>query len=274
MFANICVSGGPGVGQEEAGAAKEGSIEIELKKVEGVGLVAVAIAVTIIIFIFGYLLECILDRFAPLLGALLQTFTSDIIGHINGDINDFIQACTFIDLCGALIGYTVAPIIGAGTKDNNGYIGIDTEAHIGAGLTNFIGFNGLSYPQRGATTVGIVSGSLFCFNEYCNGFEIDRGAILAAIAIIVERIRFKTGLLGGGFKSLNGVFLATTNTNTGGLFGAPFGAFDTTNRGDIKGGTKGEFEGVVVPHTGTYYDFDFKKEREIEVKGFKYGIYI
>ena len=69
------------------------------------------------------------------------------------------------------------------------------------------------------------------------------------------------------FECTHGVFLATNNNSIEGLFGAPFGAFNATNSGDIKGGIKDKFRGVVAPPIGTYYNFDFKKEREIKVKG-------
>ena len=59
-------------------------------------------------------------------------------------------------------------------------------------------------------------------------------------------------MLGGGFECPNRVFLTTNNSDIERLFGAPFGAFNTTNSGDINGGIKEEFENVVAPYISVY----------------------
>ena len=287
IFNNTCLTG-CGVAGEEGAVELEsiGSYGIGFEEGEEVGLVAVVQAVVIMItrIIFGvceYL-------FAPLFGAYLQTFIR-LIGGIFGQL--FVGVLSiFNGLFGELIGYVIAP-------------------QIGGDLTNFIGcINGLSRPRGG---IPIVSRFLVCFNGYCNGFVIDRVAVLTAITvavIIVEGIGFEYGLWGSRFKSPNGVFLATNNSDIERLFGAPFGAFNTTNSGDINGGIKEEFENVVAPYISVYsatienqlggaflssiiglnmiklfqapamnianfnYHFDFKREREIEMKGFQYGV--
>ena len=58
LFNNICLSGGPGVEQEQTNAFKTGSNAIVLKKGDGIGLVvAVVVVATIIVFIFGFYLN-------------------------------------------------------------------------------------------------------------------------------------------------------------------------------------------------------------------------
>ena len=110
---------------------------------------------------------------------------------------------------------------------------------------------------------------------------------------------FEYGLLWGEFK------FPTNNSDIERLFAAPLGAFNTTNSGDIKSGFKEGLRGAFLPSiirlsmielfrapamnagiiydndfigsadqapapniANFNYDFDFKKERDIEVKGF------
>ena len=198
LFKNIRLTGYRIIaGQEEDGTVELGlyeSIRIGFtgKEVELVAAVQVIMITRITI--------CVCDVLAPMFDAVLQIFISDTNGHNNGDINDFVQApvgAIFTAFIGILIGYADAPKNGTDTKYNNVifYLTSDTKApqnnglgrgliapHSDAGLTNFIGCNNRRCVPRGGEPIAtIIIGFLYCFNEYCNGFENDRSVVLTAI---------------------------------------------------------------------------------------------
>ena len=151
-----------------------GAVEREREPEAEEGEVVPAV-VTARIIICGLLIGFAFDQFAPLFGAVLQTFIQ-LIGGIFGQL--FVAVLSiFNGLFGGLIGYTIAPIIGADTIHNNEFVKSLMAPHIGVGLTNFIGFNnGPSCPRGGTTTVTITEGFESIFE--CR-FESPHGVFLA-----------------------------------------------------------------------------------------------
>ena len=225
---------------------EKGEEEVGLIVVVPAVLTVIVVVVTRIIFdVCEYLLRYM---FAPLFGAYLQTFIQ-LVGGIFGQL--FVAVLSIVNgSFGGLIGYTIAPIIGADTTYIKDFIGNDTEApqgvytiqnkglttlYTGSGLTNFIG------PSGGTCTITpIIIAFLYRLNGY-PGFAPGVRLTTPTTVPKVEGIKNifaavstpNATTIDFECESPYGVILATNNIEMIGLFETLHSVFDTTNYGDI-----------------------------------------